>query len=92
MGHHRRYHKKDLVRIAQLAKLNVDCLSYYDSLGFFVALMFKLIKPNETKLSKGSVLFYDKVIFPISRVFDQVCFRWLGKNASMVCSLKSELE
>jgi SAM-dependent methyltransferase len=87
VGHFRRYHKNSLNRVVKGAGLDVQHQEYVDSLGFLSLLALKAIFGSRLELSSNSQLvrIYDKVIFPISRVLDQLGLRLLfGKNLLLV--------
>jgi SAM-dependent methyltransferase len=56
-------------------------LRYFDSLGFPAALAVRALeKIGLFRYSSGSVGFYDRYVFPISRALDRVASRAVGKN------------
>lgn len=79
IGHYRRYKKKDLTEKLIKAGFHIDRIGYKDSIGFFAALVFKLILNSET-VSKNSISIYDKLIFPFSKILDPILGRLFGKN------------
>ena len=83
VGHFRRYQRKELVKIAKEAGFTVEKCTYSDSLGFLAALLFKVkIKVfKNSDVSQKSLEFYDKFIYPISKILDFIGFKFLfGKN------------
>lgn len=80
VGHYRRYTLTSLMNLGIKTNMNIEKKSYADSLGFFVTLLFKLIGNKEGRISKRSILFYDKIIFPISKLFDYIFNNFFGKN------------
>ena len=83
--HHRRYTKKTLRRLVEREGLAVERLEYVDSLGFIVAFVFRLLRREVDVITSSSVNFYDRWIFPPSRVLD-VAFRHVfGKNVFVMC-------
>jgi hypothetical protein len=89
VGHYRRYDKKRLKRLAQNAGLEIQKLHYVDSLGFLVALLFKLIGDKQGKVNTRTLAIYDRIIFPVSRVFDVILKPWFGKNLLLVAKKPS---
>lgn len=87
IGHFRRYRKKDLISKVSAASLKVEEIYYVDSIGFFVALISKILISitGYDTFSKPSLLFYDRVIFPLSRFLDIAGLKYLfGKNLLVV--------
>ena len=87
VGHYRRYEIKEIKSLCKKAGLNIVKIHYADFLGFFTTLIWKLfnIYMKKTLPSKSSLIFYDKYIFPLSRLMDKVGFRFLiGKNIILV--------
>ena len=80
IGHVRRYRKKPLARLVERAGFAIDDVRYADSLGFFAALAFKAAGPRSGALSLRAVRFYDRWLFPLSRVLDVGLAPLLGKN------------
>ena len=62
-----------------------------DSLGFFAAVLYKLLPYKSGKLSRSSVMIYDRFIFPISKKVDVVTKKFLGKNLLVVAHKKLKL-
>jgi len=89
IGHVRRYSRSELKLKVVSAGFIVESLSYDDFIGFFASLVVKVVGyKNGAKLgSKGSLLFYDKVVYPISRFLDQLGFKYLlGKNLILIAT------
>ena len=83
VGHYRRYEISRLRKLCEDTGFKVIKLHYADSLGFFTAIIWKIINIfiNQTLPSKTSLKIYDKYIFPISRLLDKLGFKYLiGKN------------
>ncbi|MEJ7582647.1 MAG: hypothetical protein WKF43_00910 [Acidimicrobiales bacterium] len=80
VGHLRRYRRGALVDLVERAGFVVDDCRYVDSLGFFVTLLYKVFGDRTGAISHGSVLAYDRIVFPVSRMADRVVSRWFGKN------------
>jgi hypothetical protein len=66
-------------------KFSIEKLQYVDSLGFIAALTFRLLRRDSTSLTAESIAWYDKWVFPFSRVLDILFHRFLGKNVFVVC-------
>ena len=83
--HRRRYTKTTLRRLVEHAGFSVETLRYADSLGFIVTFLFRLSRRSAKALTPASIRFYDRWIFPPSRVADGLFNRWFGKNVFVVC-------
>ncbi len=85
VGHFRRYEKDELCSLFELDGLIIENCSYFDFLGYFAALVYKIVGSKEGDLSKKSILFYDRVIFPLSALIDKITFgRVVGKNLMLI--------
>lgn len=87
VGHYRRYEINDLKKKCNLVGLKIEKLHYSDSAGFFAALLMKIIGYNPDKGigSLNSLKFYDKWLFPISKMLDIIGFRYIvGKNIVLI--------
>jgi SAM-dependent methyltransferase len=82
--HYRRYTKKTL-RMLVRPRFAIEKLQYADSLGFIAALTFRLLRKDSSSLTAKSIAWYDKWIFPVSRVLDVIFHRFLGKNVFVIC-------
>lgn len=82
-GHYRRYTKRELLSKLRWAGFRVDHIEYFDSLGFLAGLLYKILG-GSGKLSLAQVRFYDRWIFPPSRLLDKLLSRLIGKNLIVV--------
>ena len=92
VGHYRRYEIDKLKALCNKSGFQVMRLHYSDCLGFFTTLTWKFLNifANQSFPSRSSLVFYDNVIFPISRFFDNVGFKYLiGKNIILVAKKKN---
>lgn len=80
VGHFRRYRRRDLTNKMQNAGFEIISAQYVDSLGFIAAIIYKLIGNRNGEISKKSIIVYDKIIFPISKMLDKLIFNRFGKN------------
>jgi len=78
IGHHRRYNKKMIKNITPEKFQLVSC-KYYDSIGYFAALMNKLFLRKNYPTQK-EVLFWDNWLVPVSKVTDNIFFHSFGKS------------
>tara|TARA_B100001059_G_C17777045_1_gene551918 strand:- start:460 stop:1173 length:714 start_codon:yes stop_codon:yes gene_type:complete len=91
VGHYRRYELKELKDKCEEVGLKIETLHFVDILGFFASLFIKLYgyKRGSSIGSKFTLKFYDKWLFPISRILDSIGFKYfLGKNIVLVASKK----
>lgn len=86
--HHRRYTKTTLRHLVERAGFFVETLRYADALGFIVTFLFRLSRKGSETLTATSIRFYDRWIFPPSRVADILFNRWFGKNVFVLCRKK----
>lgn len=89
IGHVRRYTKSDLKSKVLNSGFDINSLTYDDFLGFFASALVKIIgyKNGANLGSRGSLILYDKFIYPMSRTLDYFGFRFLlGKNLILVAT------
>lgn len=87
VGHYRRYTKKELKRKVRDAGLKVDDCYYNDFLGVLAMLSLKLFdfKGKFGIGSKKSLIIYDRVIYPVSKLLDYLFMkRLIGKNLLLI--------
>jgi SAM-dependent methyltransferase len=83
VGHFRRYRRKEIILKVKEAGYEVRECYYNDSLGLLASLALRFLGyKNRIGLgSKKSFLFYDKFIYPVSKLLDKMFFkRFIGKN------------
>jgi SAM-dependent methyltransferase len=81
VGHLQRFTRKTLNRALSLAGFESVKFRYFDSLGFPAALGVRLLETvGLFRYSSGSVGFYDRHVFPISRTLDRAASGLVGKN------------
>lgn len=89
VGHFRRYKKRELVSKVNAAGFTVDRCFYNDSIGV-LAIFAMILLGFRNKLglgSKRSLIFYDRVVYPVSKTLDQLIFeKIIGKNLFLVAS------
>ena len=78
IGHYRRYTKK-MFRHITPEGLQLISNRYYDTVGYFAALMNKLILRQKYPTLK-QVKFWDKWMVPVSRIKDNLLFHSFGKS------------
>ena len=84
VGHYRRYRAKGLAALVAAAGFKVQKVRYVDSAGFIASLIYKLVGSQEGTINRTALLFYDRVIFPLSRLGDIFLSRFVGKNVYVV--------
>jgi SAM-dependent methyltransferase len=88
VGHFRRYKKSELIQKSKLAGFNVVSAEYVDSLGFFASVVYKYLNSGSGDINSSALVFYDRFIFPISRVLDSLFNSMLGKNVFLIVERK----
>ncbi len=78
IGHYRRYNKK-MVSTITPAGLQLISSRYYDSAGYFAALMNKLFLRKKYP-TQQQVRFWDDWMVPVSKVTDNIFFHSFGKS------------
>lgn len=84
VGHHRRYTKRDLQELASQTELAEIEIRSHDFLGYSLAKLYKLVSRAGVHLSRSSLYFYDRFVFPLSLWLERTIspdFR--GKNLSL---------
>ena len=90
VGHFRRYDKSTLRRLFPTVEWKIVSLRYADSLGFAGTLWFKAFGKARAAYSLPPLLFYDRVVFPLSRILDWLCHGNLAGKNILLCAEKSE--
>lgn len=84
-GHFRRYKKKSLSRILENNNFKIVHSEYFDSIGFFIWALIKILGVGESVATKKSFIMYDRLIFPITRFMDLILFKkFFGKNILVI--------
>jgi SAM-dependent methyltransferase len=84
VGHYRRYTRKSLSTALSDAGFRVHSFEYVDSIGVITSLIYKFLPNASGKPSSKSIVIYDSLFFPLSRIFDKVLRRIAGKNLLMI--------
>lgn len=84
VGHERRYTRASLSRVFP-SELQKDELFYADSIGALLSLSNKLLLKKSLP-TLGQILFWDRVVVPISRVVDPLMGRRFGRSVIAVYS------
>jgi ubiquinone/menaquinone biosynthesis C-methylase UbiE len=83
VGHFRRYKKSELMEKVERAGFSIELCEWNDCLGVAGSLAMKILgyKSNGLVGGRESLVFYDRVIFPLSKFLDSLVFRKIvGKN------------
>ena len=89
VGHYRRYSKKDLIDRLQ-TNFKITSLNYADSAGFFITLLYKLIGNKNGNINSVALYVFDRLIFPLGRLFDVLTFgKFFGKNVLCIAIKKT---
>lgn len=80
VGHIRRYRKAGLCHKLNNAGFAINESHYADSIGFVATLVYKLIDKGDGAVNSKMLKFYDRWIFPFSRILDGVFHGIGGKN------------
>lgn len=82
--HLRRYRKGPLTDLLREAGFEVQVARYCDPLGFFAALLYRVVGNDDGDLSPTMIKIFDRLVFPISRILERVTGRVFGKNVLVV--------
>ena len=85
MGHFKRYKKNDIKKILTNQKYNKVEMEYYDSIGFILVLLSKIVNVNYKKNFNKKIYLWNNLI-PISKLIDKCVFNSFGK--SLICVIK----
>jgi SAM-dependent methyltransferase len=80
VGHQRRYTKEMLRKHLEMSGYKIERMRYCDSVGFMLAILFKLIGNKEGEPSVRSLIIFDRILWPISRCLDIFTHLFFGKN------------
>jgi len=92
VGHLRRYTRKDLREKVTLAGLRVVRDEYADSIGFLASLLYRLLRKKSGDINRRVLRLYDRFIFPVSRMADRLCRKFIGKNIFLLAEKPSKHE
>lgn len=82
IGHYRRYHKKDLVRLVESSGLKIVKADYIDFIGIFPWYISLVLLKN--KLNVKHVKLYDKYVFPVTKFVENIIPLPIGKNLLLI--------
>ena len=84
VGHHKRYNKKDFLKISKKTGLKIEKLIYYDSIGFLFLILNRVFSLKQSNLKNKLYLW--NLLIPLSRLIDFLTFNKFGK--SLLCVFK----
>lgn len=84
VGHFRRYKREDLKSLFSQKGLKIQKLKYFDTIGFFFALLFKILNLKTDQINIRNVIIFDRIFFPLNKILDPLFSRILGKNVYVV--------
>ncbi len=79
-GHYRRYDTADMLGKIRAAGLEPEECYGVDSMGYFVFLVLKWLRVGTGQVTPASMMLYDKLVFPASRVLDPLFGRRFGRS------------
>ena len=79
VGHYRRYTKNNFYKILKGLNFKSVKFLYYDSLGYILSLLSKLIIKNYKQNFEQKIRLWNSLIW-ISRIIDLILFNMLGKS------------
>ena len=85
IGHVKRYNKRFFFSFNKDEKISIIGLKYFDSIGFFMAVLNKLFNKNKKETIGLGVKIWDKLIF-LSKIMDVIFLNKFGK--SLFCVIK----
>lgn len=80
VGHFRRYRRQGLLELVRNAGFEPEHCAYVDCIGFFVTLVYNLKPGADGGINSSAIRFYDRFLFPASRVIDRLTSSFIGKN------------
>ena len=85
IGHVKRYNKRFFLSFKENENISIVELKYFDTMGFFFAVLNKLFNKNKKESIGLGVKIWDKLMF-LSRIMDLIFLNKFGK--SLLCIMK----
>ena len=85
IGHIKRYNKQFFLSFKENENISIVELKYFDSIGFFFAVLNKLFNKNKKETIGFGIKIWDKLMF-LSRIMDLIFLNKFGK--SLFCIMK----
>lgn len=79
IGHYRRYSKKTLRSVIPHQNLSEIKLFYLETSGFFLLFLNKFFSKKNYP-SKITILVWDRIFIPLSKIIDKILFHSIGKT------------
>ena len=89
VGHYRRYYKKNFLEYAKSKRLKILSLKYFDSIGFLILCMSKLLNFKGRNNAVIGIKVWN-LLMPLSRLIDKLFFHQFGK--SLICVIQKNAE
>ena len=83
VGHFKRYSKNDFKKILKISSFRKVTFRYYDSIGYLLSLLSKLLITNYKKNFENKIKFWNKLIF-LSKLIDKITFNTFGKSLLVI--------
>ena len=80
VGHFRRYRRRRLQQLIAGAGFTDIRVRYVDAIGFFASLAYRITDDGTGGINVRMLKFYDRFLFPLSRLLNPLFARFLGKN------------
>jgi SAM-dependent methyltransferase len=80
IGHFRRYDRRSLTALAEAGGFRVEWCAYSDFLGGILWMFYKWANDPQGRLNPRLLVLFDRLVYPVSLVFDRVTSRLFGKN------------
>ena len=83
VGHFKRYSKKEFINLGSKYNLKIIRSNYYDSIGFLLSFLSKMISSNYKKNFEKKIKIWNSLI-PVSRILDKIFISSFGKSLFIV--------
>jgi ubiquinone/menaquinone biosynthesis C-methylase UbiE len=87
VGHFRRYNKNQILSLCKGLKINDIDMKYYDSIGYMLSLVSKLVVSDYKKDFKKKIKFWNSLIL-LSRIIDFFTMNLFGKSLIIIIKKK----
>jgi SAM-dependent methyltransferase len=88
VGHFRRYRISGLKALFEGSQTTVTKARYFDTIGFFFALVFKTLGLKTGSVNKRNITIFDKIFYPLNFVLDPLFSMLVGKNVYVIVEKK----
>ena len=83
VGHYKRYSKNDFKKILKNSVFRKVTFRYYDSIGYLLSLMSKLLITNYKKNFETKIKFWNNLII-FSKLLDKITLNAFGKSLLVI--------